>query len=184
MNPLTLHMGSDFDRLPDLVRAAHFGRVRLEGRVTARRGGPIARIICDVFRFPEEAAACRLIVESEHTQDRITWHRNFDGLDMESGFWREGNFLVERLGFLSMYFMAKEENGRLYYEFAHTRFLGIRLPNFISPSISAYEAQGPNGYQFGVLVSMPFLGEIIEYFGVMSIVSLQGHHKAKQTGTP
>lgn len=39
MNLLTLHMGRDFDRLPDLVRAAHAGSVRLEGLVTVRRGG-------------------------------------------------------------------------------------------------------------------------------------------------
>lgn len=173
MNVLTLHMGSDFDRLPDLVRAAHLGRVRLEGCATVRRGGSIARVICNIFRFPPEAVACRLIVESEHTRDRITWRRSFDGFDMASEFWREGDFLVERLGLLSMYFIAKEESGRLSYEFTHTKLLGIRLPKFISPSIKAYEAQGENGYQFGVLVKMPLVGKIIEYFGDMSVLSLR-----------
>ena len=110
--------------------------------------------------------------ESDHTQDGITWHRNFDGFDMASEFWREGDFLVERLGLLSMYFIAKEDNGRLAYEFTHTKLLGIRLPKLISPLITAYELQGPKGYQFRVLVRMPLLGKIIEYFGVMSVVSM------------
>lgn len=81
---------------------------------------------------------------------------------------------MERLGFLSMYFVAKEESGRLSYEFTHTKLLGIRLPKFISPSIKAYEAQGANGYQFGVRVRMPSMGKIIEYFGDMSVLSLRG----------
>lgn len=184
MNLLTLHMGRDFDRLPDLVKAAHAGSVRLEGRVTVRRGGTIARIICAAFRFPEEASSCRLVVESEHTRDRITWNRNFDGLDMVSEFWREGDLLVEKLGRLSMHFMAKEVNGRLSYEFTSTRFLGIRLPNFISPSINAWEEQGPNGYQFRVLVRMPLLGKIIEYYGVMSVVRSKPHSKAELEEAP
>lgn len=173
MNILTLHMGSDFDRLPDLVRAAHLGRVRLEGCVTVKRGGAIARAICSIFRFPPEAASCRLIVESEHTQDRIAWQRSFDGLGMASEFTQEGDFLVERLGLLSMYFIATEDSGRLSYEFTHTKLLGIRLPKFISPSIEAYEAQGPNGYHFRVAVRMPLIGKIIEYYGVMSVLSLR-----------
>lgn len=123
-------------------------------------------------------------MESEHTRDRITWSRNFDGLDMASEFWREGDLLVEKLGRLSMYFMAKEENGRLFYEFTDTKFLGIRLPNFISPSINAWEAQGPSGYQFRVLVGMPLLGKIIEYYGDMSVVRSQPHSKAKLEGAP
>lgn len=175
MSILSAHMGDDFNRLAPLVRQAHTGTKKLEGRVSVKRGGKVANVICKVFGFPPENIKTHLIVECSHFNDRIEWVRHFDGFTMSSSFIAESHYLVERLGPLAMSFKAVVNAGNLEYQFTRTKLFGVPLPYILSPRIIAYEKESDGIYQFFVSVNMVFVGFILSYGGDLEISEISGN---------
>ena len=169
LNILSAHMGDDFNRLSPLLRFAHTGTKTLEGRISVKRGGKLANVICTVFGFPEENPETHLIVECTHFNDSIEWVRYFDGFKMSSHFIAESHYLVERLGPLAMSFKAVVNAGNLEYQFARTKLFGVPLPSIFSPRIIAYEKENDGMYQFFVSVNMVFVGFILSYGGDLEV---------------
>ncbi|NRB38077.1 MAG: DUF4166 domain-containing protein [Pseudomonadales bacterium] len=170
MNILAQQMDGGFERLKPLLQAVHTGSQRIEGFAQIKRGNAIARLICNIFGFPAEHKNCPLTVDCEHSADAMLWHRNFNGLKMQSHFKSKGNYLVECLGPLQLYLQPREEDGQLNYHFVSTHFMFIPLPGFLSPSIEAWEKELEGKYHFNVCVKMPFIGEVIAYKGIMQRV--------------
>jgi hypothetical protein len=162
-------MGDDFNRLSPLLKLAHTGTKRLEGRVSVKRGGKVANIMCKVFRFPAENPETHLIVECSHFSDRMEWVRYFDGFKMSSNFIMDSHYLVERLGPLAMNFKAMVNDGKLEYQFGRTKLFGIPLPSILSPKIIAYEQEIDGKYQFFVSVNMLIVGFVLSYGGDLKI---------------
>ena len=177
MNILSNHMGDDFNRLSPLLRLAHTGTKKLEGKVTVRRGGKLANLICTVFGFPVESSEAHLIVECSHYDDRMDWVRFFDGFKMSSGFIADGHFLVEKLGPLAMSFKAVASDGELEYQFSKTKLFGIPLPSILSPKIVAYEKEIEGMYQFFVSVNMLIAGFVLSYGGDLKISEISSNEK-------
>jgi len=166
---LALHMGENFKRLSPLLQKSHIGINKLEGTAIVKRGNIIARIICSLFGFPRENPKSKLRVDCEHTSDSMVWMRDFDGLKMESSFERQGEYLIEFLGPLSMYFKAVEKDGELHYLFIKTKFIGVFLPNFLSPQVVASEKEVDGKYRFSVEVRMFWIGVVIAYSGELKV---------------
>jgi len=169
---LALHMGESFNRLSPLLQKSHRGKNKLEGSACVKRGNIIARLICSVFGFPRENPESRLSVDCEHTSDSMVWKRNFDGLKMESSFERQGDYLIEFLGPLALHFKAVEKGGALHYLFVKTKFMGVFLPNFLSPQVIASEEEVEGSYRFSVEVKMFLIGVVIAYSGELKVHSL------------
>ncbi|MEX1033436.1 MAG: DUF4166 domain-containing protein [Cellvibrionaceae bacterium] len=168
-NILVDHMGSEFARLSPLLRQFHAGRKRLTGVCCVQRGNLFAKIICELFKFPRQGEQVPLSVDCEHTEQFMVWQRDFDGLKMESRFAKRGEFLVERLNGLSLYFKAVEKDGALHFEFYKTRFMGIPIPRFVCPRILAYENACDGRYRFMVRVHMLFVGMVLSYWGQLDL---------------
>lgn len=166
---LAIHMGEDFSRLSPLLQYVHLGNKKLVGKCKVSRGNLIARIMCEAFHFPKAGDNVDLRVECCHTKESMTWKRNFNGLVMESHFNRSGEYLVEHLAPLALRFKALEQNGQLQYQFAKTRFLGIPIPNFLSPQITAGEKEINGHYHFSVKVTMFLIGMVISYGGDLTV---------------
>jgi len=169
---LALHMGESFNRLSPLLQKSHIGINKLEGTASVKRGNLIARIICSAFGFPRENPKSKLRVDCEHTKDSMVWMRDFDGLKMKSSFERQGDFLIEFLGPLAMHFKAVEKNGSLHYLFVKTKFMGVVLPDFLSPQVVASEQEVEGKYRFSVEVKMFLIGVVIAYSGELNVHSL------------
>lgn len=167
---LANHMGQQFLRLAPLLQNVHTGNKRLAGVVNVRQGNFLARLICNVFRFPRANPKTELIVICQHTHNAMLWQRYFDGHEMQSHFSIDGEFLVEHLGPLAMSFKAVEKDGALHYQFTRTRFLGIPVPAFLSPEIIAFEKEHQGKYVFSVSVNMFPAGIIISYGGELNMV--------------
>ncbi len=165
-------LGAQYDRLAPLVRKAHEGAIRLEGQVSVERGNCIAQLICALFRMPPATPACRLTVLGHHEEDSMTWNRRFDDFAMNSYFYKDGQYLVERLGPIHMNMAVSVTDGVLTYELAKTRILGIPIPKFIGPRVTAIEEQVGDLYRFSVVVAMPVVGKLVSYFGDMSVETL------------
>ena len=169
MNILSAHMGDDFNKLSPLLRLAHTGTKRLEGRVSVKRGGKLANLICNVFSFPLENPDTQLIVECSHVKERMEWVRYFDGFRMSSHFVADNQYLIERLGPLAMSFKAVVSGENLEYKFARTNFFGIPVPYILSPKIIAYEREIDGNYQFFVSVNMFLVGFVLSYGGDLKV---------------
>ncbi len=172
MNILSAHMGDDFNKLPSLLRLAHTGSKRLEGKICVKRGGKLAKLICTLFGFPAEKPDTHLVVECSHYNDRMEWVRYFDGFKMSSRFISESHYLIERLGPLSMSFKAVAKDATLEYQFASTKLFGIPLPSIFSPKIIAYEKEVDGKYQFFVSVNMFIVGLVLSYGGDLEVSEL------------
>ncbi len=171
-NVLMQHMGEDFERLSPLLQHAHTGRKALVGTANVERGNFLARLICAVFRFPKENRQSPLSVKCIHSANTMDWYRDFNGLKMTSHFQKEGKFLVEKLGSLKMYFHAEQIAGGLHYRFVKTKFLGVPMPDFLSPQVEAYEKELDGKYHFSVAVRMFAIGPVISYGGGLDVSEL------------
>ena len=105
-NVLMVHMGEHFKKLSPLLQYAHTGHKQLQGKAEVIRGNALAHLICSVFKFPKASSLVNLTVECLHAEHSMQWKRNFDGLNMQSSFSKQGQYLVEHLGPLDILFFV------------------------------------------------------------------------------
>jgi hypothetical protein len=99
----------------------------------------------------------------------MVWSRSFDGKLFESTFKRDEDFLVERMGPLSLYLQPMCEGGRLVYRLIATQIGPIALPRALAPSMNAWESEKDGKYMFEVSVSLPIIGPVIRYSGTLDL---------------
>jgi len=165
-------LGEAFDRLPPLVRKAHKGTVLLTGEATVERGRGVAQVICWLFGMPPSRTDCPLAVEGSHEPGVMHWRRRFDAFVMNSYFYQEGRYLVERLGAVHLVMRLTVEDAVLYYHLETARIFGVPLPKFILPEVMAMESQADEHYRFKVDVSMPLIGTLIRYWGDLHVQTI------------
>jgi len=165
-------LGEQFEQLDPLVQKAHTGRVRLVGDVVVERGNFVAQQICNLFGMPPASSKCRLVVLGDHDDRKMSWNRHFDDHAMDSNFYKDGNYLVERLGPIHMKMALSVSNGVLTYALARTRVLGFPIPKFLSPNVRVVEQRLGDKYRFSVVVAMPIVGMLVSYRGDMEVESI------------
>ena len=166
---VALHMRESFARLSPLLQRAHTGKIRLIGSAQVKRDRHIANALCSLFKLPYAGDRVHLRVDCYHNRDSMLWIRRFNTREMRSHFSSEGDFLVEHLGPLKLYFTLTEARGKLHYLFTRTRLLGVTLPRFLSPKITAEEYALNDQYYFSVTVFIFLIGHVISYEGKLSL---------------
>jgi len=169
---LAVHMGDSFTKLSPLLQKAHLGHSRLSGIVNVKQGNSVARLLCNLFKFPKSGHDVDLTVNCKHNSDSMSWKRNFHGQFMNSSFRRHGDYLIETLGPLALMLKATEQNGTLIYQFEKTRFFGLPVPGFLSPRVTASEREENGRYRFSVVVNLFLVGMVISYGGLLTVESL------------
>jgi hypothetical protein len=91
-------LSDGFDRLPNTVRRAHVGTIRLGGHVRVTRGGWLANILANFMNLPAAADQVAMSVEGEHLPDRMIWNRRFGARWFQSCFRLARGRLIESLG--------------------------------------------------------------------------------------
>ena len=168
-NLLIQHMGEEFHHLAPLLQHFHTGKKHLAGYCCVQRGNLLAHLICTIFHFPKQGERVPLTVDCVHSGEVMQWHRRFGKLRMHSTFSRDREYLVEHLNGLKMLFKAEQKDGALHYRFHRSYFLGVPLPNGLSPKIVAYEQASDGEYCFLVDVRLPVVGKVIAYWGRMTV---------------
>jgi hypothetical protein len=168
-NALIDCMDGAFVKLPEVVQRAHRGTIRLSGTAQVERGRGLGGLIAAIMRLPKSNPKAELIVTGWHFPDKMVWSRTFDGRTFESTFTRDDDFLVERMGLLSLYLQPKSEGGRLVYRLIATQIGPIALPAMFAPSMTAWEAEREGRYEFEVSVNLPLLGRMIRYAGSLDL---------------
>lgn len=103
--------------------------------------------------------------------NRERWIRTFGDLALTSEQWRSGGLLVERHGVVWLYMRVDEADGGLLIRSVRSTVLGLPLPPSVSPRVVATGHDTPHGIRIRVHLNLAPLGTLVEYGGVVSIVT-------------
>jgi hypothetical protein len=164
-------LGAAFDRLPDTIRRAHTGMIRLSGFVRVMRGGAAANIFANAMGLPAAMERVAMSVEGEHLPDCMIWNRQFGGRQFRSCFTLDRGRLIESLGPFRLRLRLEARDGRLVYVLEHVTLLGVPVPRILAPALEAWEGDRDGRYDFAVEVRLPFVGRLVRYEGLLDLVA-------------
>jgi hypothetical protein len=170
--------GSQFQRLHPHLQALHTHGGRLRGDVHVRFGkrGLAKWLGCwlaTALGVPLNKPLCPFWVDIQHQSDHMQWARYFAGRPVVSqfkpvGFLEESGYWEERKGWLSMRLGVDVVNSGWYWRLHSLRWAGIPLP---LPQVKAFKRiEGEGRYRFAVEISVPKLGLLFAYNGVLRLV--------------
>lgn len=175
-------LGTDFERLPAAIRAAHdvHGTITLEGLADA--SGPdnaLGKIVAWVFRLPVGGTQMPVRVDMQHEKDGSeTWTRMYPTVTMRSNLRNPDpatRQVDEVFGPLAVQLQWSVSENGLSLNTAGARFLGVPLPRVLVPRSEADESIGNDGqFTFDVPIALPLIGTIVHYRGTLKIVSRAG----------
>ena len=176
-------LGESWRRLDRAVRCCHYEGepVHCAGTFEIRHGASrLARILARLFwAAADKNVATDLVITAKSGIER--WDRAFGPVRRVSS-QREaaGGLLEERHGMLTFFFRLEVERQALVYHGvgAALRVFSIRapLPRGLAPRIDAREESAPGSgteMRVEVRVSLPLVGELLSYEGVISPKALQ-----------
>lgn len=168
-NALKTCLGLAFDSLPETIRRAHVGTIRLNGYVRVSRGGPIANLLANVMRLPAAAEQVAMSVEGDHRPDRMIWRRRFGTRTFESCFKLHRGRLIEALGPFRLQLRLEVQDHRLHYVLERVTLVGVPVPRALAPSLEAWESERGGRYEFAVEVRLPLVGRLVRYEGLLDL---------------
>jgi hypothetical protein len=168
-NALQACLGDDFGRLPEMVRRAHAGAIRLTGPARVTRGGAIANILANLMGLPAAADRITMSVDGDHLPDRMIWNRRFGDRKFESRFQLRQGRLVESLGPFRLRLRLDVQDHRLRYVLERVTLFGVPVPRRMAPDLEAWEGERDGRYDFAVEVRLPFIGRLVRYEGLLDL---------------
>lgn len=171
-------LGAAFDSLPKPVQAIHaFGAdAHAAGRGEVRRGhDPIARLLGWAFRFPPAQKNVPVTVIFGVDRAGEIWRRDFGGHCFRSRLaTREKGsrtILTETFWPLTFDFDLHGHDAGLDMDIRAWRLLGLPLPKFLAPRISAMERVADGHFTFDVRIALPWGPLIVHYAGWLRHIS-------------
>ena len=168
-NALQACLGGDFERLPETVRRAHVGTIRLTGQARVMRGGTFANMLANIMSLPPASDRIAMMVEGEHLPDRMIWNRRFGTRSFSSCFRLRNGRLIESLGPFRLTLRLEARGGRLAYVLERVTLLGQAVPQILAPALEAWEGERDGRYDFAVEVRLPFVGRLVRYEGLLDL---------------
>jgi hypothetical protein len=185
-NAVTAWFGSAFGLLHPLLQALHRDGGRLTGSANLQFGkgitGMLGRHLARKLGIPDVAGSHRLDVDIRHDATALYWNRQFDhahavrSVFRPVGHWPDGHW-VENTGPLELGLRVEIEQGGWYWRAVHVRVRGVCVPLWLMPRSTAFKRIEEGRYRFHVAFSMPILGEVLSYSGLLEPDAESTHHK-------
>jgi hypothetical protein len=155
--------------------------VRAVGVFRVRHGGNwMARALTRLARLPAEGEAVDVRLQVTARDNGEEWRRTFAGNPLVSMQYDQvDGLLIERMGITEMRFRLEVIGGALSYQTVSValRFGSLRvpLPYWLSPRVTAWEkAVGDvNKIHVSVDVTLPLIGRLIDYEGILTQIEAQ-----------
>ena len=167
-------LGESIATLPASVRDLHtvLEERRWEGAADVTRGGSrLARLICTMIGFPEAGQGVPVSVHMLRQGDREIWERTFAGRRFRSVLTVAGppgtGLVRERFGPFCFQIALRIEDGGLAYPVRQGTLLGLPLPRILLPRSDTIETDQDGGAGFHVAISLPRIGDVVRYQGVL-----------------
>jgi hypothetical protein len=170
-NALQACLGNAFDRLPETVRRAHLGKIRLTGDARVTRGSAFANVLANVMGLPAASEVIEMSVEGEHLPDRMIWNRRFGDRRFESCFRLQQDRLIESLGPFRLQLRLEVRDRRLRYVLERVTLFGVPVPRRLAPDLEAWEGEREGRYEFAVEVRLPIIGRLVRYEGLLDLAA-------------
>ncbi|MDH1261969.1 DUF4166 domain-containing protein [Pseudomonas sp. GD03944] len=169
--------GEQFNNLHPLLQELHVGGGQLSGDVRISFGtgmaGLIGRRLAKKMRFPGPGTH-QLRITISHDIDGLFWKRSFNNQtpvtslfkavgNIESGYW------LESTGPLEMKLTVDVVDGGWYWRCLSVRFLGMPVPKWLMPHTDAYKTIADDLYRFHVEFSLPIIGPLVSYEGLLEL---------------
>lgn len=165
-------MGSAFSQLAPAVQAFHSlrGTHELDGWVRTEAPASLAaKLLAWCIRTPLRATEGPIRFELTADVGMETWTRRFPSDTMRSTLSLGSGGLTEHLGAARLWFDLAESNGSLTMRLTRMTFLGIGCPRWALPAIVAEESGTDNQLNFTVRASLPFIGQVVGYQGLLQV---------------
>ena len=170
--------GDSFRLLDPLIQRLHQGDHTLHGPVQVDyshgAAGRVGQILSQKFGVPKSSGATTLTVNIGQTDECLVWTRKFGdrGERMESKFYPiggypDGGWRESTRGF-DILLGVEIRNGAWHWKQKSVKILGISAPLFTSPEVVAYKVIVDGKYNFSVEVSLPGLGRLFRYSGLLA----------------
>jgi hypothetical protein len=168
-NALQSCLGDDFERLPETVRRAHVGTVRLTGHARVTRGGALASALANMMGLPHTSDRVEMTVEGDHLPDRMTWNRRFGVQTFVSSFGLRYGRLIESVGPFHLQLRLEVRDHRLHYVLERVTLFGVSMPRSLAPDLEAWEGEHEGRYDFAVEIRLPVIGRLVRYEGLLDL---------------
>ena len=175
-NPVVEWFGDAFLQLDPLLQALHRDGGQLSGTVDIRiaRGlaGVLGRRLARRLGLPPQAGPVPLEVNIAHDGRALHWARTFHpGHRMVSVFVPHGRYPEgcwhETTGPLKLKLGVDLQQGGWFWVQREVRLLGLPLPLWLFPASRAYKRVVDGRYEFSVSFTVPVLGELLGYGGLL-----------------
>lgn len=168
-------LGTAWDQLHPAIRQLHSvtRRSSFVGRCTVERGSnPIAFVIAALIGFPKTGADQAISVQLTADRGGERWVRFTGDQSFESvqsaGVGRSEWLVRERFGPVAVDMALVVERACLRYVVRRWSFFGISLPLWLGPRSAALEDVHGEQFRFDVEVSLPIVGLIVRYSGMLA----------------
>lgn len=146
--------------------------MQAEGISRVERGGTIpSRLIAALFGLPRSGDNVPVRVTFVQDGAREVWQREFAGIvfrtTQELGRGKYAGYLIERFGPWHFVLATPSGPGGLRLEPRGMRFLGLPLPSFLWPRVTASETVVDGRFAFDVILDLPLIGRLIRYRGTL-----------------
>jgi len=173
---VTRWFGPHFDSLHPLLQALHRSGGSLTGTIIIEPGrglaGWVGRRLAGRLGMPVDRRERGFTVEIRHDDGVLHWNRHFDdGSRMVSlfrpvGTWPEG-YWIETTGKLRLTLTVDVIEGGWYWRPLHIALGRLRLPLALFPRAAAYKRIEAGRYRFCVAFTVPILGMVLHYGGLL-----------------
>ncbi|WP_114952457.1 SDR family oxidoreductase [Sphingosinicella terrae] len=165
-------MGDDFVRLPTAVRNLHdlCADGGAEGDGMVERGRGLAAGLLGFLMGMPPPGKTPIHVAFTECGGAETWTRDFGGHLFASELSGRDGLLVERFGPVRFAFQVPGGPDGLEMKLHRWSFLGLPMPAWLGPRISAREYEEGGRFRFDVRVSMPLVGQIVRYSGSLDLI--------------
>lgn len=167
--------GSEFGELHPLLQKLHSDGGKLVGDVEISYGKGLAGIIggrlASKMKLPHEGAH-KLVVSISHDKHGLHWGRSFNdqapvtSLFKPVGTIQEGHW-IETTGPLTMQLTVDVIDGGWFWRCLTVSFQGLGIPRWLVPHTTAYKKIENEKYRFYVDFSLPVIGSLVCYQGLM-----------------
>ena len=176
-NAVVAWFGDGFARLHPKLQALHRDGGRLVGPVLLEYGSgaahAIGRRLARKLGLPGPGYH-ELEVEIRHDAQTLWWTRRFDGAQVlrssfrPQGCWPEGHW-IERTGAMEFKLSVDIIDGGWHWRPQRMRLRGLPLPLRLVPRATAYKRIENERYRFHVAFSLPVIGEVLSYSGLLEL---------------
>jgi len=172
--------GHSYSKLAPELQKLHLNGGVLYGQVEVKQGkglaGLIGRRIAKKLGIPKSGTN-DLRVNISHDEHYLHWDRQFnDATLMKSRFQPldtiEQGYWVEKSGSLELVLTVDVIDQGWHWRCLQYKYRGIAMPLWLFPSMDAYKNIEDGSYRFYVGFSLPLLGLLFSYSGLLNVFNI------------